>query len=89
MFVDDVEFREALVYEAATGEIKFGSGSQAVANTMFMWDDKNPDKSIVLGVKPYAEKLGAEMSTKIGKDIQLNFKKNGKVNDMTLRVLAH
>lgn len=39
IIVNNPDFKRAVMYEAATGEIKFGKGAPASANYVFVWDD--------------------------------------------------
>lgn len=43
--VSNSGFADAVIYEAATGEIKFGEDSNSCANSFFTWDDKRPETS--------------------------------------------
>lgn len=38
-------FEDALLYEAMTGEVKFGINSPAAANYILVWDDNSPENS--------------------------------------------
>lgn len=50
-------FKDALLYEAMTGEIKFGENSPSSANCVLVWDDDNPDKSKLYKPEDYIKEL--------------------------------
>lgn len=48
------EFKRAVLYESATGEVKFGKDSQAAANYVFVWDDRS-NKSKLYDMDEYID----------------------------------
>lgn len=83
------KFLQALAHEAATGDVKFGKDTESAANAVFVWHAESPDMSKVMPIPKYVSELAKEIDTGLGKGIQLNFKKNGGGNDLTLRISTH
>ena len=51
----NIEFKKAVMYEAATGEKKFGANSPATANYILVWDDLNQNNNHLYNIKDYIE----------------------------------
>lgn len=51
----NIEFKKAVMYEAATGEKKFGTGSDAVANYILVWDDLNKSNNHLYSIENYID----------------------------------
>ena len=50
-----IDFKKAVMYEAATGEKKFGANSPATANYILVWDDLNQNNNHLYNIKDYIE----------------------------------
>lgn len=57
------------MYEAATGDVKFGKDAESVANAVFIWNATSPDASKVMPIHEYAEKLSKDIDATLGKDL--------------------
>lgn len=51
------DFEYELLYEAMTGETKFGIDNPASANYILIWNDKDPSKSLFMTPKEYIQHL--------------------------------
>lgn len=80
----DEKFKYELLYEAITGEVKFGKDSPGCANYILLWNDDNPEKSEFMSVDKYiTEKL---FNDKI--NFLINFKGANNKSWQNLRIIC-
>lgn len=54
---ENKDFEYELLYEASTGETKFGKNSKSSANCFLIWNEDNPDESIFCNPKDFIEHI--------------------------------
>ena len=79
------EFKKALLYEAMTGEIKFGEESLLAANYVFVWSTKETENKLYT-VKDYLTYL---LSNKCKLKIEVSWKTGGSTSYQTLRIVTN
>lgn len=79
------KFKSALLYEAMTGEIKFGNKSLLSANYVFVWSTKESENKLYT-VKDYLTYL---LSNKCKLKIEVSWKTGGSTSYQTLRIVTN
>lgn len=81
--IQNDKFLYALLYEAMTGEVKYGEGSKSSANYVLVWDIEHPDKSKLYEPKEYVEHL-------VNKGVKclINFKSANNKSWQNLRIIT-
>lgn len=62
----NIEFKKAVMYEAATGEKKFGINSPATANYILVWDELSSNNNHLYNIKDYIDKKVNNATFNIG-----------------------
>ena len=80
---ENPKFEDALLYEAMTGEEKFGKDSPAAANCVLVWNENKPESSMFYTIEEYIEHL------KKGKiQYLINFKSANNRSWQNLRIVC-
>ena len=77
---NNINFKKALLYEAMTGEIKFGKDSLLTANYVFVWSSKESENKMYT-VEDYLEHILKEKL-----EIHVSWKTGGSTSYQTLRI---
>lgn len=77
------KFKRALLYEAMTGEIKFGKESLLSANYIFVWSSKESENKVYT-VNDYLEHI---LNNKL--KIEISWKTGGSTSYQTLRIITN
>lgn len=77
------KFKRALLYEAMTGEIKFGKESLLSANYVFVWSSKESEHKVYT-VNDYLEHV---LNNKL--KIEISWKTGGSTSYQTLRIVTN
>lgn len=78
------DFEYELLYEAMTGETKFGVNNPASANYILIWNDKNPSNSSFMTPKEYIQHLLEYSSIKY----LINFKSANNSSWQNMRIIC-
>jgi hypothetical protein len=57
IFTRNEKFKNGVIYEALTGNEKFGENDNASANYVLVWNETNPEKSMLYSVDDYLDKI--------------------------------
>lgn len=79
------EFKKALLYEAMTGEIKFGKKSLLAANYVFVWSAKESENKLYK-VEDYLNHI---LNDNCKLKIEVSWKTGGSTSYQTLRIITN
>ena len=75
------EYKKAVMYEATSGEKKFGKDSDSCANCIFVWDDIKPERSkFYSNIEKYIEEH-------MNANFLISYKSAGEYSSLSLRII--
>ena len=80
IFTRNEKFKEGVIYEALTGEIKFGKDDRASANYVLVWNETNPEKSMLYSVDDYLKKIKNDCK------LYFAFKSSNNISYLSFRI---
>lgn len=78
---ENPEYKKAVMYEAASGEKKFGKDCDSCANCIFVWDDVKPERSkFYSNIEKYIEEH-------MNANFLISYKSAGEYSSISLRII--